>query len=530
MTENLPHESEEGNVEYKLRLSVPSTRRFEELATQLKFRLDEKGGEAFYVLGVSNEGEPIGLSVKEARVSLENLKKVAEEIGARCTILREAHAKKGRIIEVLIRRYRENFPVSVGIVTLGHADHGKTTTVGVLVTGEADDGDGMIMSKIARYKHEIEMRRTSSVSEKILGFNEDGKPVNPQLAFALDESEVFLKSSKIVSFVDVGGHERYLKTAARGLLSHSPDYGMLVVASNAGVMYMTREHLGIALSFRIPFFVVLTKVDLADEDSLHKRLSDIEQMLKMPGVNKVPLVVRTLDDVVVAAKNMSSGRIAPIFPTSNRTRLGVDFLNSFLNLLPPRLRWKEHFSEPFLMYIDEKYDVAGIGTVVAGLVIQGSISVNEPVKVGPLTTAIYRKTRIRSVQVRRGIFVERIGAGNGAAFALSDVSYDEVDKGMVLVRADSNPVTVRRFIADVFILHHPTTIRKGYECVFHINAARVTCRIEQMNKTPLRSGDKATIVVSALFHPFFAQPGQAFLLREGRTRGIGTIREILNST
>ncbi len=530
LADNLPRESEEGNVEYKLKVSVASTRRFEELATQLKFRLDEKGGEAFYVLGVNNEGESIGLSDAEARESLENLKKLAEEIGARCTILREAHVRKGRIIEVLIRRYRENFPVSVPIVTLGHADHGKTTTVGVLVTGEADDGDGAIMSRIARYKHEIEMRRTSSVSEKILGFDENGNPVNPQLAFALDESEVFLKSSKIVSFVDVGGHERYLKTAARGLLSHSPDYGMLVVASNAGVMYMTREHIGIALSFRIPFFVVLTKVDLASEEALQQRLTEVEQMLKMPGVNKVPLVVRTLDDAVVAAKNISSGRIAPIFPISNRTRQGHALLTSFLNLLPPRLRWREHKDAPFLMYVDEKYDVAGIGTVVAGLVLRGSVAVNEPVKLGPLRGGTYRKTRIRSIQVRRGIFVERIGAGNGAAFALSDASYDDVEKGMVLVKAESNPVAVRRFVADVFILHHPTTIREGYECVFHVNAARVTCRIDQMSKIPLRSGDKACISVSALFQPFYAQPGQEFLLREGRTRGIGTIREIISAS
>ncbi len=529
MADNLPHEREEGNVEYKLKVTAPSARRFEELATQLKFRLDEKGGEAFYVLGVSNEGEPIGLNDVEAEESLQNLKRVAEEIGARGTVLREARAKRGRIIEVLIRRYRENFPVSVAIVTLGHADHGKTTTVGVLVTGEADDGDGSIMSRVARYKHEIEMRRTSSVSEKILGFDEDGRSVNPQLTIALDESEVFLRSSKIVSFVDVGGHEKYLKTAARGLLSHSPDYGMLVVASNAGVMYMTREHLGIALSFRIPFFVVLTKTDLTDGRSLEKRLGEVEQMLKMPGVNKVPLIVRSLDDVVIAAKNMSSGRVAPIFPISNRTRRGLDLVNAFLNLLPPRLRWKEYVNEPFLMYVDEKYDVPGIGTVVAGLALRGSVTVNEPVKLGPMPNGTYRKTRIRSIQVRRGIFVERIGAGTGAALALSDVSYDDVEKGMVLVKTESVSIAVRRFLADVFILHHPTTIREGYECVFHVNAARITCRIDQMSKTPLRSGDKASIVVSSLFRPFYAQPGQEFLLREGRTRGIGTIREILDT-
>ncbi|MEM0220151.1 MAG: elongation factor 1-alpha, partial [Thermoproteota archaeon] len=68
----LPKEIENGNIEYKLKVVINDSERLEELATQLNYRLNEGGGEAFYELGVSNEGELIGLSEEEAKITLTN--------------------------------------------------------------------------------------------------------------------------------------------------------------------------------------------------------------------------------------------------------------------------------------------------------------------------------------------------------------------------------------------------------------------------------------------------------------------------
>ena len=75
--------------------------------------------------------------------------------------------------------------------------------------------------------------------------------------------EVVEKSSKVVNFIDLCGHEKYLKTTIFGLVSMSPDYSMIVIGANMGLSKMTKEHLGISLFLNIPFFIVLTKIDIA---------------------------------------------------------------------------------------------------------------------------------------------------------------------------------------------------------------------------------------------------------------------------
>lgn len=523
---NLPREQEEGNVEYKLKLTQPSAERIEELASQIRYRLAEKGGEALYIIGVNDCGEPLGISDEEVELTLDNISKAADLAGARMSKVREAKGKNGRIVELLLRRCRDELPIQISVVTAGQADHGKTTTVGVLVTGEMDDGDGMVMGKIARYKHEVVMRRTSSVAERVMGFDEEGAVVNYILPSPLDEADVYLNSCKLVSFVDIGGHERYLRTAVRGLLSYNPDYAMLVVAGNAGVSTMTKEHLGIALSFKIPIFVVVTKIDLAPRGILESVFQDLMALLKSPGVNKIPLVVQSLDDVAISARNMGSGRIAPIFIGSNKTGDGLYLLRKFLNLLPPRLKWDLESTKPFLLYIDDKFNVPGVGPVVAGLVLQGRLRVNSSVSIGPFKDGTFRTTRIKSIHAKKGVYVEEAKTGRSATFAITDVSYEEIEKGMVLAGEGLPKRPVRSFEAEVFVLHHPTTIREGYEAIFHIHSIKEACRIVGMSKDYLRTGDRAQIQVETAFNPIFAREGDQFLFREGRSRGIGVITKV----
>lgn len=525
---HLPKESEEGNVEYKLKIVQPTKDRLEELASQIRYRLAERGGEAFYILGVSDSGEPVGLSDEELEVSLQNLRKAADLAGAKISIIREARGKNGRILELLLRRCRDQLPIQISVITAGQADHGKTTTVGVLVTGDLDDGDGLIMGKVARYKHEVVMRRTSSVAERVMGFDEEGNLVNYILPSALDEAQVYLNSCKLVSFVDVGGHERYLRTAVRGLLSYNPDYVMLVVAGNAGVSTMTKEHLGIALSFKIPIFVVVTKGDLAPPDILSRVIEDLMTLLKAPGINKIPLLVKDLDDVSISARNMRSGRVAPVFVVSNKFGSGLHLLRKFLNLLPPRLRWEEELPKPFLVYIDEKFNVPGVGVVVAGLVLQGWARVNDRVWIGPFKDGSFRETRIRSIHAKRGVHIEKAQAGRSVTFAITNVSYEEIEKGMALL-GDGLPLkSARGFEGDVFILHHPTTIRPGYEAIFHIHSIKEACRLVWSSKETLRTGDRATIRVETVFHPIYVREGDRFLFREGRARGMGIVTKVIH--
>ena len=522
----LKRESEYGKTEYKLKIIGAEGDQLERLATRMKYRILEGGGEAIYEIGVSDDGQLIGLDEEELQETLRNIREAARKIGASYTVIREEAGRRGKVVEALIRRSRDgDFPVYLMIPALGQVDAGKSSTVGVLCSGDLDNGNGSAMNMIARYLHEIRMGRTSSSSSHLLGFDAHGKVVNYSISSPLDEAEIFLNSAKIISFVDLGGHERYLRTTLKGIMGHAPDYVMLVVGANAGVQPMTKEHVGVSVALRVPLFVVITKVDMIPARKLGYVMEEVFQLLKMPGVNKIPILVKRMDDVVVAAKNMESGRVTPVFLVSNTTGEGLDNLRAFLNLLPPRLQWDKQLEKPFLMYIDDIFRVRGVGVVVSGLILRGEASVDDLVRMGPFDDARFRQVRIKSIQVNR-VNVDKVNAGHEACFAITDVEFAEIRKGMVLLDADIQPKAARTFKADMVVLYHPTTIMEGYEAAFHINTLRQTGRFVKLSKNALRSGDRASITVGFLHRPAYIEPGQQFIFREGRTRGLGTITSI----
>ncbi|MFN7106550.1 MAG: GTP-binding protein, partial [Pyrobaculum sp.] len=256
-------ESEDGNVEYKLTLNGQDVDR---LAGQLRRRLYEGGGEAIYLIGVSDDGRPLGLPDGELVGALGVLREMAKRAGATVYVLRISEGIRGKVAEVLVRVVsREEPPPTVTVVALGNVDAGKSTLVGVLATGRLDDGRGLARSYASRYKHEVLSGRTSAVSLRLLGFDGDSV-VNHSLVDPLDEAEVYRRANKLVLFIDVGGHERYLRPAVRGLFSSQPDYVMLVVAANSGVQKMTKEHLGISVALGVPVFVVVTRVDITPQE------------------------------------------------------------------------------------------------------------------------------------------------------------------------------------------------------------------------------------------------------------------------
>lgn len=528
MVSKLGKEREDGSVEYKLKVVEVDGDRLENLATQMKYRVLEGGGEAIYEVGVTDDGQLVGLTQDELQETLENINSVAQKIGVNCTVIREVKGKKGKVLEILVRRFKDQdgFPIYLMIPVLGQVDAGKSTTISVLCSGELDDGNGIAMSRIARYLHEIRMRRTSSISSHLLGFTEESKVVNYSVSSPLSEAEVFLNAAKIISLIDLGGHERYLRTTLKGVMGHVPDYAMLVVGANAGIQQMTKEHLGVSVALKIPVFVVVTKSDMVADEIFEQALTDIQRHLKMPSIDKIPVVVKSMEDVIVAAKNMPSGRIAPIFTVSNMTGTGLDLLKSFLNLLPQRLRWEEQWDKPFEMYVDDKFDVKGVGLVVSGVVLQGSASLDDSVQMGPFGDGSFRKVRIRSIHVNR-VSVKKASAGQDACFALTNLRYDEIQKGMVLLSPNVSARASNKFRAEIMILYHRTTIREGYEATFHINTVRQAGRFLKLSKNPLRTGDRATIEVQMLHRPVYLHPGQQFVFREGHTRGIGSIMEVL---
>jgi elongation factor 1-alpha len=488
----------------------------------MKFRLEEGNGEAIYILGVSDSGDTVGIGEQDLKRTLDILSKVANLVGSSITPLRVTEVRPGRYVaEALVRVSKEMLPIQVNVAVLGHVNAGKSTLIGVLISGKRDDGSGSLRNMVARHLHEVISGRTSSISTKLLGFDEKGRAVNYELRDPLDEAGITVASRKIVKLIDLAGHERYLRTTLKGLLGYGVDYAMLVIGLDDGLSTMGREHLGVAAVLKIPIFVVLTKVDKYGEGRIREVLNDIKSVLRVPGINRLAYVVESEDEVYNSIVAMTTLRVVPVFRVSNVTGQGIDLLLNFLNLLPSR-RVKLVSAEP-LAYIDEIYEVQGVGTVVLGTVIRGSLSQNQSVFIGPDDDGGFREVKIKSIQVNR-VFVSSVQAKVVATFALQGVEKGDLRKGMVITHRPFP--CARSFSARVFLLHHPTTIKEGYVATVHVHTIRQAARFSKIEKGYLRSGDSSEVVMNFLYRPEYLEEGQLFVFREGRTRGIGVVKKL----
>ncbi|KTG21914.1 hypothetical protein cypCar_00012758 [Cyprinus carpio] len=446
----------------KIALVSPNGEQYDLLLRQLRERMDEGCGETIYVLGVGSDGGDYGLNESDMQASVATVRSMCEQIEADLILLRERTEAGGQVRDYLIRRrVGEADFLEVRVAVVGNVDAGKSTLLGVLTHGELDNGRGFARQKLFRHKHEMESGRTSSVGNDILGFDQEGQVVNKPDSHggSLDWTKICEKSSKVITFIDLAGHEKYLKTTVFGMTGHLPDFCMLMIGSNAGIVGMTKEHLGLALALNVPVFVVVTKIDMCPANILQETLKLLQKILKSPGCRKIPVLVQNKDDVIVTASNFSSERICPIFQISNVTGENMDLLKMFLNLLSSRSSFKDH--EPAEFQIDDTYSV--------------------PIK----------RSSIR--------------------------------KGMVMVSPRLNPQAYWEFEAEILVLHHPTTISPRYQAMVHCGSIRQTATILSMTRDCLRTGDKATVHFRFIKTPEYLHIDQRLVFREGRTKAVGTI-------
>lgn len=315
--------------------------------------------------------------------------------------------------------------MEVRCAVVGNVDAGKSTLLGVLTHGELDNGRGLARQRLFRHKHEAESGRTSSVGNDILGFDSTGNVVNTHDHGNLDWVKVCRASSKVITFIDLAGHEKYLKTTVFGMTGHAPDFGqltispnlegdsfvevgrsacffpegMLMVGANAGIVGMTKEHLGLALALSVPVFVVVTKIDMCPPNVLQETLKLLVRILRSPGCRKFPVLVKTADDVILAATKFVSERLCPIFQVSNVTGENLDFLKMFLNLLSTRSPNTD--DEPAEFLIDDTYSVPGVGTVVSGTNLKGTIKLNDILLLGPDPLGHFMSIAVKSIHRKR---------------------------------------------------------------------------------------------------------------------------------
>lgn len=514
-------EQEGGNIEFKERLTREThltDGRRESLVAQLRHRVLSGDGEALYVLGVTDDGGLAGIEPGAFSETMDVLSLLAEEAevhidevetwGIDDGIVGVATLKEGAVLET------DDTHIVVG--TAGHVDHGKSTLVGSLVTGQSDDGEGGTRSYLDVRPHEVERGLSADLSYGVYGFDDDGPVRMTNPTRKSDRAQVVEESDRLVSFVDTVGHEPWLRTTIRGLVGQKLDYGLLTVAADDGPTKTTREHLGILLATELPTFVAITKADLVDEDRLREVERSIERLLR--DADRTPLLVRRHG--VSAAVEEIDASVVPIVTTSAVTMDGIETLDAIFEKLPKTA--DEHGE--FRMYIDRTYSVTGVGAVASGTVQRGTVEAGDELLIGPMADGTFREVEVRSIEMHYHR-VDKASAGRIVGIALKGIEESEIDRGMVLVPRDADPTPTREFEAEVMVLNHPTRIDAGYEPVVHVETISEAAAIYPQDGQ-LLPGDSGTARLRFKFRPYVIEEGQRLVFREGRSKGVGTITSV----
>ena len=424
----------------------------------------------------------------------------------------------------------------VRVATIGNVDSGKSTLVGVLTKCILDDGRGYARQLVFNFDHEKQNGRTSSVTQEIMGFK-DTKQVEPHKTTDKKNNtwcKIVKDSDKIVSLIDLCGHEKYLKTTIFGLTGLVPDFAMIVIGANMGVQRMTKEHLGIALALKVPIFIVITKIDIAPAEIYKQTLDYISKVLKSTSAQKMPIIIRDSDDVSVYADSIVSDRVCPIFCVSSVTGEGIDQLRKFLGHLQTRNNTNTNVIRPpsdkveFL--IDGSFMVKGVGLVLSGTLVSGTVKIGQILNLGPDKKGEFRQVVVKSIHFKRSP-VDEVSSGNSACLHVKskdkeNLKSSDIRKGMVMLDKDVPSKAVMEFDADVVILHHATTIKPRYQAVIHTGVVRQTAQVVSMTQELLRTGDKGVVRFRFIRSPEYLHEGASILFREGRTRGLGQISKL----
>jgi len=522
-----------------------STRGVEELASELSVEDSEAPWENRVREAADRDGETVvtagPMLPSQSAGMQERLAQVAAMVACDTTLLHEeAHPAQGttpaRVTTYSLVRKQpgEDHHLDLRVAVVGNVDAGKSTLVGVL-TGPVsflDDGRGLARSRVLRHKHEAETGRTSSIAEdQHMRLNTHGDSLATERHHKSSAAAEAADTAKVVSFIDLAGHEKYLRTTVYGLTAHEPDYVMVVVGANHGITRMTKEHVGMAIALNVPLFVVVTKVDLCPEPVLKETMKQLTRLLKLPGARKQPYAIRDTHELMRVVQSFGKSAVTPVFSISSVSGVNVPLLRQFFNLMPSRKVWAESDHLPAEFLIDQFFNVAGVGLVVAGTLLSGVVTLNMLLLMGPNAQGKFNAVTVKSIHHMR-VPVSALLPGQSGAFVVRSKTKEHVRqfgirKGMVLLDPALQPVATRRFTCDVLVLHSQTTMRVNYQPILYARNVRQCVRIIEMDKDVLRTGVRARVVFEFMYRPEFVQQSTKVLFTEGKTKAIGTIRELI---
>ena len=383
--------------------------------------------------------------------------------------------------------------VHVNVGTIGHVDHGKTTTTAALTALFGPEGDAKSIDQI-----------DSAPEEKARG-------ITISTAHVEYESE-----ARHYAHVDCPGHKDYVKNMITG--AAQMDAAILVVSANDGPMPQTKEHILLARQVGVPqILVFMNKCDMVDDEELLELVEmDVRDLLSEQGFDgdNAPVIRGSaLKAMEGDDSDMGKGAIAKL----------VESLDSYV-ADPVR-----DLDKPVLVPVENVMTISGRGSVATGRIEQGILKVGDEVEIVGIRET--QKTTCTGVEMFRKE-LKQGQAGDNVGVLLRGLKREDIERGQVIATPGSiTPHT--KFIAEVYILTSKeggrhTPFFKGYRPQFYFRTTDVTGAVElPADKEMVMPGDNVTITVE-LIAPIAMEEGLRFAIREGgRTVGSGVISKII---
>jgi elongation factor Tu len=382
----------------------------------------------------------------------------------------------------------------VNVGTIGHVDHGKSTLTASIVA--------------------VQNRKGMAPPISYADITKGGTVRDETKTVTIAVSHVEYESPKRhYAHVDCPGHADYVKNMITG--AAQMDGAILVVSAADGPMPQTREHILLARQVGVPSMVVfLNKVDLADADLLELIEMEIRDLLTKYGFpgDKTPIV--------------RGSATAALAGTPEGEKAISDLLDALDTFIPDPVR---EVDKPFLMCVEDVFNIEGRGTVVTGRVERGVLNKMSEVEIVGLRET--RKTVATDIEMFRKL-LDSANAGDNVGVLLRGTKKEDVDRGMVLAKPGSiTPHT--KFKAEVYVLSKDeggrhTPFFTNYRPQFYFRTSDVTGTLNlPAGVEMVMPGDNVSVDVE-LQKPVAMEKGQRFAIREGgRTIGAGRISEVV---
>ena len=383
----------------------------------------------------------------------------------------------------------------VNIGTIGHVDHGKTTTTAAITKVLAD-----------QYPEENEAFAFDMI---------DKAPEEKERGITINISHVEYSTPKRhYAHVDAPGHADYIKNMITG--AAQMDGAILVVAATDGPMPQTREHVLLARQVGVPYILVaLNKCDMVDDEEIIELVEmEIRELLAEQDYDEEAPIVH-----ISALKALEGD--------DKWVQSVVDLMEACDNAIPDPERATD---QPFLMPIEDIFTITGRGTVVTGRVERGRLNVNEDVEIIGIQEKS-QTTTVTGIEMFRKM-MDYTEAGDNCGLLLRGTKREEVERGQVVIKPGAyTPHT--QFEGSVYVLKKEeggrhTPFMNNYRPQFYFRTTDVTGVVNLPEGTEMvMPGDNVEMSVE-LIQPVAMDEGLRFAIREGsRTVGAGRVTKVI---